>query len=356
MLAAPSVAAEDSATAFDHSGDVLRLVLPTSNRALLDADGPGFYQYTDRYFEGRRTRPWQGGRYGFVRNQQRSKDGEIIFTRFHEGVDVRPLFRDNDGEPRDTVRSIDRGTVVYVNRDENRSSYGRYVVIEHWWSGSPFYSLYAHLSEVRVRNDDVLEQGQEIGRIGFTGRGINKRRAHLHFEINILLNDDFGRWLAHHAAHVRNHHGNFNGQNLAGLNVAALYERLQDDPTLTIRDFIAGEEVFYAVSVPPSHFPGFLHRYPWMLESENTALSGERGWEIEFTQSGFPLRVRPAHSVVQDAAVSMVRESAHSYNRLTIGRLEGAREVARLTERGRQYVSLVVDSPPSEYSRPNAGK
>src|SRR5690606_4562816 len=172
-------------------GDPLRLILPTRNDALLGGAGPSFYQYTHRTFEGRRSKPWQGGQYGFVRNPLRTAEG-IIYTKFHEGVDIRPVYRDHRGEPADTVVSIDDGYVVYVNNYERQSSYGKYVVVEHWWGGSPFYSLYAHLNSVTVRRGQRIRQGEPIGKLGYTGRGIDRERAHLHFEINMLLNRNFG--------------------------------------------------------------------------------------------------------------------------------------------------------------------
>ncbi len=118
----------------------LDLILPTDNDAFLRDDGPAFYQYTDRLARPGVSQPWQGGQYGFVRNVRETPYGDV-YTRFHEGVDIKPLYRDRAGEPLDTVRAIDGGEVVYVNVVEKNSNYGKYVVVEHWWGGSPFFSL-----------------------------------------------------------------------------------------------------------------------------------------------------------------------------------------------------------------------
>src|SRR5690606_35768989 len=197
------------------AAEPLHLILPTSNDALLRGDGPGFFMFTDRNFQGRRSQPWEGGQYGYVRNPMEMAGG-VVYTRFHEGVDIRPVYRDGAGEPLDTVRTIDDGYVVYVNNIEARSNYGKYVVVEHWWSGSPFYSLYAHLGAVHVRAGEQVVQGQRLGRMGYTGRGIDRRRAHVHFEINMLLNQNYPEW---HRSNVRgsNWHDVFHGYNLAGL-------------------------------------------------------------------------------------------------------------------------------------------
>ena len=50
----------------------------------------------------------------------------VLYTRFHEGIDIRPLQRDADGEPLDIVHSIAAGKVAYANIVPSYSNYGRY--------------------------------------------------------------------------------------------------------------------------------------------------------------------------------------------------------------------------------------
>lgn len=104
--------------------DKLGLVLPTNNRALFDGNLSSFYMYTDREFEGKKSRPWSGGKYGFVRDQKRTNQG-VIYTRFHEGIDIAPVSRDKSGHPTDRVHSILPGKTVYTNTSPGRSSYGK---------------------------------------------------------------------------------------------------------------------------------------------------------------------------------------------------------------------------------------
>ena len=87
------------------AADRVNLVLPTANTALLRGDGAAFYQVVQRNINGVVSYPWEGGKYGFVRDP-RELAGQIVFTRFHEGMDIRPLQRDARGEPLDDVRSI----------------------------------------------------------------------------------------------------------------------------------------------------------------------------------------------------------------------------------------------------------
>src|SRR4030095_6703208 len=91
---------------------VLDLVLPTDNDALFSGDGSAFYQYVDRDYNGVKSTPWEGGQYGFVRDPK-SAGGGVVYTRFHEEIDIRSVPRDASGEPLDEVRAIADGEVVH---------------------------------------------------------------------------------------------------------------------------------------------------------------------------------------------------------------------------------------------------
>ncbi|HWH90309.1 MAG TPA: M23 family metallopeptidase, partial [Candidatus Binatia bacterium] len=125
------------------------LVLPTDNDALFSGGGAAFYQHIERNFKGVKSTPWEGGQYGFVRDPTDTAGG-VVYTRFHEGIDICPLHRDAHGEPIDEVHAIADGKVVHVNSVPGHSNYGKYIVIEHRWGGSNYYSLYGHLSSLAV--------------------------------------------------------------------------------------------------------------------------------------------------------------------------------------------------------------
>src|ERR1700736_3602116 len=95
---------------FSAFGQPVNIILPTENRGLLNGDNAAFYQYVKRDFEGESKTPWEGGQYGFVRNPQKFGT-TILYTRFHEGIDIRPLHRDASGEPLDVVHAIAAGKV-----------------------------------------------------------------------------------------------------------------------------------------------------------------------------------------------------------------------------------------------------
>lgn len=318
----------------------LDLILPTHNDALLRDDGPSFYQYTDRYFQGVRSRPWQGGQYGYVRNPKDTPAG-IVYTRLHEGVDIQALNRDARGEPLDDVRAIDEGKVVYVNANPRRSTYGNYVVVEHWWDAAPFYSLYAHLGRVDVKAGQEVEQGTTLGRIGYTGRGLNQRRAHLHFEINMMLSSRFAEWYDDNYRPGTNRHGVFNGINLRGIDVAALYQALHRDPTLTIGRFLTELQApFYTVAVAREGALGLVERYPWLLRSGPTPLDG--GWTIEFTRAGVPVGVRPLRETPASSTVGFAGEPQFGCSTLTMGVLRDDETGCTLSSRGSRFIDLLL--------------
>ena len=331
----------------------MQLVLPTGNDALYRNDGPEFYQYTDRRMQPGVAPAWEGGKYGFVRNFRVTRHGPV-YTRFHEGIDIRSVDRASERqEPRDIVHSIDDGVVVYVNHTSRRSSYGRYVVVEHWWNGSPFYSLYAHLARITARIGQEVARGQSVGVMGYSGVGINRRRAHLHLEVNLMVSRSFQDWYYEYFTDDTNYHGIYNGMNLAGLDVSALYLQARDNPSLSIRQFLAGRDPFFTVTAPAAGMPDMLWRYPWLspdLEGWSpmfgTLADFGSAWEITFSRSGLPLRFQARDDEVTETEVRVLNPSPIPYQYLTNGLVAGSGDEASLSTSGRRYVSLLLRTTP----------
>ncbi|HRQ90463.1 MAG TPA: M23 family metallopeptidase [Bacteroidia bacterium] len=318
----------------------LGLVLPTDNDAIF-SDPSEFYMYTDRNFEGVQSKPWQGGGYGFVRNQKRTAAG-IVMTRLHEGIDIRPIRRDASGSPLDEVRAISGGTVVYVTASPRLSNYGNYVVIHHDWGDGPFFSLYAHLASATVQIGQTVATGQPIGKMGFTGDGINRERAHVHLELNFILSDRFPAWYDRHFT-TKNHHGIFNGINLAGLDIAGLLLAHRANPSITIPQFLANTEVHYRVLIPRSGAPDILRRYPWLGQDLDKVRS-PKSWEFSFAATGVPLAIRPSDRTVSQPQVTYVKPTPGNHADFTLGRITGTGSTATLTPSGSRYMQLISDS------------
>src|SRR5438045_5558422 len=105
------------------------LGLPTDNDSLFSGGGAAFYQYIERNYNGVKSTPWEGGQYGFVRDPTDTAGG-VVYTRFHEGIDIRPVHRDGRGEPLDEVRAIAVGKVVHPKLVPGDSNQGKYIMNE----------------------------------------------------------------------------------------------------------------------------------------------------------------------------------------------------------------------------------
>ncbi len=331
LLAAPSPAPAQARP--------MGLVLPTENDAIFSDDPSRFYMYTYRTFEGVSSRPWSGGRYGLTRNQQRTEAG-VIFTKFHEGIDIQPVRRDANDEPLDDVFSIADGKVVHVSATASRSSYGIYVVIEHDWGEGPIYSLYAHLKTPHTQVGQTVKAGQRIGRLGYTGAGINRERAHVHVELALLLSERFETWYGSHFP-SQNFHGNYNGFNLTGVDIATLFHAHRDNPQISLAEFVSRETPYYKVVVPNRGAPELLRRYPWLGRDLDKAVANP-SWEFTFNHVGVPMAIAPSTRAVNQPAVSWVRSSPSNHAYHTLARLSGTGDQAQLSASGSRYMQLVA--------------
>ena len=313
-------------------------VLPTDNHYIFQGESPKFYMYVHRNFEGKASKAWTAGKYGFVRNLKRTEDG-VIGTRFHEGIDISPLKRDSSNRPLDQIRSIDSGVVAYVNDVSSRSNYGKYLVVEHNWDSGPFCSLYAHLAEINVKVGEPITKGQKIGIMGYTGVGLNRERSHLHLELSMLLSTDFDTWHDKHFKGSKNYHGNHNGLNMAGLDIGAFYIIQNRDKSMTIPSFVKTQKVYYQVTIPRNGPLALLERYPWLASGDINKRTPS--WELAFTASGLPVSITPSMRQVTAPRVTSVPKclSKHEYH--TKGIISGTGYRATLSKAGIRFIELI---------------
>jgi murein DD-endopeptidase MepM/ murein hydrolase activator NlpD len=319
--------------------ELLNLALPTDNDAIFRDDGPEFYQYIERDYNGVKSTPWEGGQYGFVRDPVETPTG-IVYTRFHEGIDIRPLQRDERGEPLDPVRAIATGVVVHTNLVPRFSNYGKYVVVEHRWDGCSYYSLYGHLSSIQVHVGQRVQQRDQLGVMGHTGEGLNQVRAHLHLELNLMLSRQFESWHDSLFKTDPNHNGLYNGINLMGIDIARLYLALRKRPSLTIPEFLSEEETLYRVQLPDSGHFDLRRFYPWMLAQKNA--EKPVSWEVSFNRAGVPLKIEPSGKHVGGPELSYMRQSGIESSHLTRDQIAGRGQGAHLTDKGKRFVRLLI--------------
>ncbi|MBE2286445.1 MAG: M23 family metallopeptidase [Prosthecobacter sp.] len=314
-----------------------QLLLPTDNRALFDQPS-SFFQFVDRDFEGAKTTPWEGGQFGFVRDPRRF-GSRIAYARFHEGLDIKPLQRDAKGNPLDEVRAIADGIVAYSTVSPGLSNYGRYIVVKHDWNEGSFYSLYAHLAEPRVAVGQKVKAGTMLGVLGYTGSGIDQRRAHVHVELNLFLSRRFEAW---HAASFAtpNHHGVFNGLNLIGLDLQALYLAQKKNPAVTAAGAVRATESGYRVAVPGDAEMEIVKNYPWLLDGARPT-GKPVSWEVTFSRWGLPLAVKTSNTPVSQPVVTWVKDAGIPHYTHTRGCVTGSGSTGKLTTEGLRFVKLV---------------
>ncbi len=310
----------------------VKLVLPTDNRALFEDKPEDFYMYVN---EG--LKRWTTGQYGFVRSVREVENDGIIATKFHEGLDIKPVKRDHRGVPLDKVRAIADGTVAYVNNNRIASNYGIYIVIEHNWGHGPLYSLYAHLADTSVIAGQKVKANTNIGTLGFTGRGINLRRAHLHLELCLLNNKNYD-------STTDTKHGIYDGRNLIGIDLANLYLALRTNPNLTIPQFLKTLQPYFKVTIPRDKPLEITQRYPWLKKGDHS--KSTPSYEISFSASGIPLAVNPSRRDVTQPTITAVRLTRSNHEYYTRGRLTGTGRRATLKPLGKLYLSLFMNDFP----------
>lgn len=97
-------------------------------------------------------------------------------------------FEEEGWIPVDDVFCVDGGSVTLLNNEEYRSDLGLYLIIRHESPQLVFYTLYAHLAEIFVREGEIVTAGVKIGVMGQTSRSDDAKRwmavaPHLHFEV-----------------------------------------------------------------------------------------------------------------------------------------------------------------------------
>ncbi|HUB88057.1 MAG TPA: M23 family metallopeptidase [Verrucomicrobiae bacterium] len=309
---------------------------PTANHALYEIGGMAkFFAPTEP------DKPWTSGSFGCVRD-----DGQ----RVHEGLDILHLQTNKRGEPTDPVMATADGTVVFFNTRPALSNYGNYILIRHIIQGIEIYSLYGHLSAVQsgLKIGDAVKAGEVIGTMGRTSNTdvIAQWRAHVHFSLNVLLNDNFAAWFKTASPGERNDFGEWSGLNLRGLDARQiLLDEHNPVHPLNLLNFFQSQTELCRVLVRATNFP-YVKRYPMLvLKNPIAEKEGVAGYEIALNFNGVPFALMPrAASEIKSPAkyqllsVNEAEEAANPCRHLVAKRdghwelaNEGLRELELLT-------------------------
>lgn len=315
--------------------------LPTDNKALFKGDNEEYFMYCDRWFEGKHLQPWEAGSFGFTRNAKRIYNGKIVCTKLHEGIDVKPIYRDSNGEPQDKIRPIAPGVVAYISSSPGASNYGRYVVIAHEVPEGTIYSLYAHLRSINCEVGQQVSYTDTIGILGYSGVGINKRRAHCHLEICLMVHSEF-----HKFCPSSNKHGLFNGHNLIGFNGADVLKACKGNKPFSVEAYFATLPEHYRVRVPRNKELDLIKRHPFLYKG--TWGESSPSLDIAFTAEGIPLGVYPSNSEVSEPTVISCKPMPVYQHECTAGRLAGKSTTAHLSNSGKTFIKRFIWQEPDE--------
>jgi murein DD-endopeptidase MepM/ murein hydrolase activator NlpD len=310
--------------------------LPTANHALFEKEGE------ERFFVGTVGKPWVTGTFGCVRSGG---------WQMHEGLDIRCLQRDGHGEPTDPVLAAADGTVVYISTRPSLSNYGNYLILQHQVEGLEIYSLYAHLREIRqdLKVGQPVKTGETVaimGRTANTRESISKDRAHVHFELNLLVNDRFASWYKKTFPGQRNDHGEWNGQNLLGIDPRAiLLAEHEADAKFSLLTFLQGQTELCRILVRKTYFP-WLKRYsPLVRPNPLAEKEGVAGYEIALNFNGvaFELIPRAASEIKGKGKFQLISVNEAEYHKNPARRLVAKRGARwELTSHGLNLLEMLT--------------
>ena len=322
----------------------LNLVPPSPQQNLLTPDMPGVLQPTG---SGR----LESAKFGSTRTNARG------LPAFHEGVDIAATQRDRRGEPTDPVFAAADGRVAFVNSVGGKSSYGKYVILEHPdpslgaiqkrdGSSEPatVYTLYAHLADVRfgIRPGHVVRAGDEIATLGHTSNTqppIPVERCHLHWEVGVLLNSRYE--IKHREEKLLPDFGNYHGNNLFAFDPLEFYAAHVRDTNLTMASYLAAVPAACDV-VLRGKYPDYFRRFPALWKG---APHDGGPIRLALSESGAPLSGRNANAAEiallgnqRQAVVKVYPEVLGRNGRAYVSQSSGKWQ---FTEKGRQWANVL---------------
>ncbi len=111
---------------------------------------------TDEVFKKYRKRlPWPVDSSNIIVNFGKYRHPQFKSIVYNRGIDIAAPY----GSP---VYSIFKGVIKYADWFEG---FGKMVIIHH---GSGYYTIYGHMSDISVKEGELVDTGSEIGKVGDT--------------------------------------------------------------------------------------------------------------------------------------------------------------------------------------------
>ena len=287
--------------------------LPTNNRDVLDPN-----TFTN-YFVPTVVGTWKSGTFGSVRSSR---------LQIHEGWDIRSKNRDKKGEATDPILCVADGTVAYISSQPGNSNYGRYIVVKHNISGIDVYTLYAHLASIGtgIKVGSKIVAGTHLGIMGRSSNSpsrISKERAHLHFEICLLLNPYFEQWFRLNYPKDQVSHEIYNGWNLAGIDPLIVYKtQAIEGEKFDFVKLVKNQTKLCEVLIKEKNFP-FALKYPQFVTNTNN-LKAEQivAYKVVFNFNGLPISLTPC-------SANEIGKTKEKYTLLSVNEKEQEHNPAR---------------------------
>ena len=224
-------------------------------------------------------------------------------------------------------------------------------MLRHRIDGIQVFTLYAHLRDIQsnlapgsdVRAGSVLGT---LGRTTNTRTPITKDRAHVHFEIDLLVNEGFSSWLKKNDPTARDDHGPWNGRNLIGLDPAEIFHlQKQKGSEFSLLDYLRKRPEMCRILVAHTSFP-WLKRYPALILRNPVAeRQGIVAYELSLDFNGVPFRLVPRSRSEIKGPVStrLLDVSEAEYREHPCRKLVFKRgQTWVLTARGREWIELLT--------------
>lgn len=220
-------------------------------------------------------------------------------VQFHEGLDISALVRDRRGEPVDQVMAVMAGVVRHISANPGGSNYGRYVILEHPDVSPAVYTLYAHLARIApgLSVGGRINRSQPLGTMGHSSGAtpIPVSRSHVHFEIGVMVTNDFQAWYQRKKFGSHNDHGVWNGMNLMGIDPLEFFNQWRTRKINSVQDYFSNMETAVRVRIATRRTPDFVLRYP-ALVTKALPMGPVAGWEIQFNWTGVPFAWTPLNA------------------------------------------------------------
>ena len=116
--------------------------------------------------------PWPTISHQITKRYGKHQHPQYKTYTFHKGIDIK-------APKGQEVWAVSKGTIVFAQWSQKPGlrEYGKMVMITH---GGGYYTLYAHLNSILVKENQAVAGGQLIGKVGQTA---SKKGSYLYFEI-----------------------------------------------------------------------------------------------------------------------------------------------------------------------------